>query len=253
MANIERDVKLVVNGKTAKFDEQIYIFRGDRDIQLNITIVETKMKFNRNDTAGNVLAPLPKDCYARVGIRKPKGGQVIRTRVPIEDDVVKFVIDSSICDEMDEIGIHKIQIQIYALDDDSSPRWTLPSSAELEVLKPDVDFDGVAEVVGEAKAGISLLSVDGDSSIVEFNPDGTYNKTVWKNGDVITVANLNKLEKAVEANTQSILDINNANFATETFVTDKIAEAQLGGGTTNDAATDDEVNSALNEIFGGVN
>lgn len=234
MANIERDVKLVVNGKTAKFDEQIYIFRGDRDIQLNITIVETKMKFNRNDTAGNVLAPLPKDCYARVGIRKPKGEQVVRDRVPIEDDVVKFVIDSTICDELDEVGMHKIQIQIYALDDDSSPRWTLPSAAELEVLKPDVDFDGIAAVAGEAKAGISLLSVEGDSSIVTFNEDGSYNQTIWKNGDVITVAKLNKIEEGIEGVNQKVADLFQSVSNGKTLIASAITDK---GVTTSNIAT----------------
>ena len=46
---------------------------------------------------------------------------------------------------------------------------------------------------------------------------------------------------------------NDSGYATETYVASKIAEAQLGGGTTDDVATDQEVSEALNSIFGGVN
>lgn len=201
MSYIERDVTLNIDGKTAKFDDMVYIFKGDRDIQLNIKIIDTKMKFSRTNISGNVLTPLPKGCYARVGLVKPKGGPpVIRERVKIEDDKVKFLIDSTVCDELDEVGIHKIQIQIYALDDDASPRWTLPSAAELEVCKPDVDFDGVTPIVGLAKAGLSMTISEGDTTIVDFNEDGTYNKTTWSSGDVISTEKLNKIENVLDHN-----------------------------------------------------
>lgn len=201
MSYIERDVTLNIDGKTAKFDDMVYIFKGDRDIQLNIKIIDTKMKFSRTNISGNVLTPLPKGCYARVGLVKPKGGDpVIRDRVAIEDDKVKFLIDSTVCDELDEVGIHKIQIQIYALDDDASPRWTLPSAAELEVCKPDVDFDGITPIVGLAKAGLSMTISEGDTTIVDFNEDGTYNKTTWSSGDVISTEKLNKIENVLDHN-----------------------------------------------------
>lgn len=205
MSYIERDVTLNIDGKTAKFDDMVYIFKGDRDIQLNIKIIDTKMKFSRTNISGNVLTPLPKGCYARVGLVKPKGGDpVIRDRVAIEDDKVKFLIDSTVCDELDEVGIHKIQIQIYALDDDASPRWTLPSAAELEVCKPDVDFDGITPIVGSAKAGLSMTISEGDTTIVDFNPDGTYNKTIWSSGDVISTEKLNKIENVLDHNVNKL-------------------------------------------------
>lgn len=205
MSYIERDVTLNIDGKTAKFDDMVYIFKGDRDIQLNIKIIDTKMKFSRTNVSGNVLTPLPKGCYARVGLVKPKGGDpVIRDRVAIEDDKVKFLIDSTVCDELDEVGIHKIQIQIYALDDDASPRWTLPSAAELEVCKPDVDFDGITPIVGLAKAGLSMTISEGDTTIVDFNPDGTYNKTIWSSGDVISTEKLNKIENVLDHNVNKL-------------------------------------------------
>lgn len=209
MSYIERDVTLNIDGKTAKFDDMVYIFKGDRDIQLNIKIIDTKMKFSRTNISGNVLTPLPKGCYARVGLVKPKGGDpVIRDRVAIEDDKVKFLIDSTVCDELDEVGIHKIQIQIYALDDDASPRWTLPSAAELEVCKPDVDFDGITPIVGLAKAGLSMTISEGDTTIVDFNEDGTYNKTTWSSGDVISTEKLNKIENVLDHNVNKINEVN---------------------------------------------
>ena len=46
---------------------------------------------------------------------------------------------------------------------------------------------------------------------------------------------------------------NDSNFVTDSIVDEKISNAQLGGGTTDDVATDQEVSEALNSIFGGVN
>ena len=150
---IERDVELLITGRTAKLNDNVYLFKGDRDIQLNITITDTNMKFSRGGS--NVLTPLPKDCYARVGIIKPDGTSIVKDRVPIVDNIVRFVIESTMVDELEEVGEHKLQIRIYANDDDLSPRWTLPAAAGLTVVIPDVDFD-----VGEmGRIRFDMLSV----------------------------------------------------------------------------------------------
>lgn len=265
MPNIERDVTLLVNGSKAKFSEQIFIFKGDRDIQLNILIAEQKMKYDRDlASLDNVLTPLPGECYARVGILKPNGEIVARDRVPIIDDIVQFVIDADICDELDEIGKHKIQIQIYAIDDDSSPRWTLPSAAELEILKPDVDFDALLSVTNLGGADLATLNQIGDSSITTFNDDGTYNVTFWGKGNVITVNNLNKIEDALRILTNRVIDLENGvvSDAEVVLYLDDTFGKVLGSGelivdTTDFAkksdvtvASDSAVTNMLKSIFG---
>lgn len=265
MANIERDVVLIVNGNRAKFDERIFLFKGDRDIQLNILIAEQKMKYDRDEaTLDNILSPLPEECYARVGILKPNGEQVAKDRVPIVEGIVQFVIDADLCDELDEIGKHKIQIQIYAIDDDSSPRWTLPSAAELEILKPDVDFDALLSVTGLGGADLATLNQLGDSSIVTFNTDGTYNVTFWGKGNVITVSNLNKIEDALRVLTNRVIDLENGVVSDAEVVVSlddifgKVTDSgELVVDTTDFAkksdvimASDSDVTTMLNDVFG---
>lgn len=235
---IERDVTLVVTGKTAKFNDKVYIFKGDKDIQLNIEIIDTKMKYSRTNPSGNVLLPLPSNCYAKVGLLKPKGEQIIRERVPIVDNKVAFVIDESICDELEEIGIHKIQIQIWATNEETSPRWTLPSAAELEVLKPDVDFQenqsnvSVAKV-GEAKTNVKALSTQRPT----LNDEGLYNKKEWIDNEVITKEDLNTIEEGIYKNSSSL-----NNIANEIGVDEQNNFVELN-------TTDKTIIGAINEVF----
>lgn len=140
---LEREVNVTVQGNVAKASKTTYLYRGDKDIQLNITITDTDLKFK--DGVGNVLA-LENGGYCKVIIRKPSGELVKRDRVPIENGIMKFLIDEQLCDDLDEVGTIEMQIRMYTQDDDNSPRWTMPPFSNIIVQEPLGSFSGENDV-----------------------------------------------------------------------------------------------------------
>ena len=63
--------------------------------------------------------------------------------------------------------------------------------------------EGDIATVNSAIADVSMLSLGGDA-IDTYNSDGTYNQTNWGNGDVISSAKLNKLEKVAKDNVDKV-------------------------------------------------
>lgn len=103
--------------------------------------------------------------------------------------------------QIDEIGNYHVHIRIY---DDKGGRIKLPyfimSVEECEVDDDDLSYgraDGTAiDNTKVAKYGKELKT---------FNDDGSYNRTVWISGDIITDSKLNKLEQATSEIRDEIL------------------------------------------------
>ena len=62
-------------------------------------------------------------------ILKPNGEVIGRDNIVISDDVMKFVIDHELTDDLDEVGTYKIQFHLYDGEDN---RITIPP-VEFEV------------------------------------------------------------------------------------------------------------------------
>lgn len=91
----------------------------------------------------------------------------------------------------------------------------------------------------------------------------SYSKKTWNTGEVIDAQSLNNIEKGIQTNSEAIKNkadsnhthseyiteatLNAKNYATETFVTSKIAEASLSGGEVDltDYVTDSELTTEL--------
>lgn len=140
---LERELNVVIKGNVAAANKTTYLYRGDKDIQLNISITDTDLKFKNG--VGNVLA-LEEGGFCKVIIRKPSGELVKRDRVPIENGVMKFLIDEQLCDDLDEVGEHEMQIRLYTQDNDDSPRWTMPPFSNIVVQEPLGSFSGENDV-----------------------------------------------------------------------------------------------------------
>ena len=202
MANndyITTDCKLTVSKNTAKLDEEIFLYKNDRNIKLLIEIVDNKYRY-KSDDLSNLLVKY-KASYSQVKWYK---NAEVKKEFPIQatdDGKVVFVIEGQLIDEDTELGDYDLQLRLLNESQESIRSLPIIKGA-VHILKPLFEEGDIA-TVNSAVADVSMLSLDGDA-IDTYNSDGTYNQTNWGNGDVISSAKLNKLEKVAKDNVDKV-------------------------------------------------
>lgn len=120
MMTIKKDLEIRVNGDMAYFTEKFYVYQNDRGIDLNIKINMSKSQIGSKNTS--FLSEF-NGVSAGAIILKPNGNVIGRKGITISNGVMKFTIDHSLTDELDEIGIYNIQFHLY---DEKDNRITIP-------------------------------------------------------------------------------------------------------------------------------
>ena len=189
---------MTVNNTTASLNEPLQIYQYDRGITLRIQVLKYKYIFDKV-VQENVISD-SSIISARALVQKPDGVTVFECpRTSIEEDVVVIKILLDWTDQFIEIGKYKLQIQLYG-SDHVNERVTLPPVefivapllgfvAEEGVVLPPVTDGGITDGSGAGEGDL-----DDDSQLEQ----GIYDQTIWAPGDIITSANLNKLDDAVE-------------------------------------------------------
>lgn len=129
MSLIEKEVTMTIQGSTASLSESIYLYRGDKNIDILFTITDAKFKFN--EYSGNILVESTAK-YATVNVLKPNGTTFSSKKLGIIDNKVVLTIEQEFIDEITEVGTHLVQIQLWDAD---NGRVTLPP-INFEVLEP---------------------------------------------------------------------------------------------------------------------
>ena len=197
---IERAI--TIKNDQAILDNPLYLYVGDGDITYLFTINEIR----RAAIFGSITkcSITENASYGEVRIYKPDGSEpVFTTRAEIIDDKLQAVFSAEHIDNFSEAGVHKLQIHLYDSETEDKNRFTIPP-VDLNVLLP---VGTATNKAGAARVNQARL-LDGQSieDIEPFLPDGSYNKTTWASGDLITAAELNKSEEAIEylTNTQKV-------------------------------------------------
>lgn len=199
---IYTDRKITVTDGNCKIDTPIILYRGDRGLEIAFEIVQSKFKFGEST---NYLKT-SNAAHGQLIIKKPDGGNIFSEISQCEDGKVKFAITEEMIDEIPEVGFYSMQIRLYS--DDKEARITIPPvDNAIEVREPiaiEDDNPSLNEgVVGQGAVGYALVE---DDNVVEdiFDDNGNYNKTSWFKGDLISAAKLNKIEIAIESNTNTL-------------------------------------------------
>lgn len=116
---ITKDLEIKINGDQAAFTEKFYIYQNDRGIELNIKVSVPKLQVKRNVS---LLSDLEGATCGAI-ILKPNGDIISQGDIVISDDVIKFTINHELTNDLDEVGIYKIQFHIYDSEDN---RITIP-------------------------------------------------------------------------------------------------------------------------------
>ena len=190
----ERTITVV--NDSATINKPLILYRGDKNIELKITIAESQFKFRNND-ASNVIETTDAS-YAQLVINTPYNSPIFSEVAATKNGTVIFVISEAMIDEIREVGIYDIQIRL--LDDDKQSRVTIPPvSNAIEIREPMAIEDGSAvdsNVVNVAKVNRALTTTS--APLEAFDSQGNYIKKTWGDGDPITDAALNKMEAGID-------------------------------------------------------
>ena len=206
MIYTERNVS--IKNDKATIDSPIILFRGDREVEIMFTIVDSKFKFESNK--GNVIDKT-QAAFGQLAVALPDGTDLFTEIVECKNGVVVFSITGEMIDEVHEVGFYSFHIRLY--NDDKSSRITLPPVMEgIEIREPLIIEGDVenTDLVGDATVGYSMVQAVGTNKEV-FDEYGNYIPTVWGVGDKITAEKLNKMEEGI-GKELSINDVNIRNI-----------------------------------------
>lgn len=190
----ERTITVV--NDSATINKPLILYRGDKNIELKITIAESQFKF-RNTDASNVIETTDAS-YAQLVINTPYNSPIFSDVAVTKNGAVIFVITEAMIDEIREVGAYEIQIRL--LDDNKQSRASIPPvSNAIEIREPIAIEDGStvdSNAVNVAKVNRALTTTS--APLEAFDSQGNYIKKTWGDGDPITDAALNKMEAAID-------------------------------------------------------
>ena len=129
---IRKNLTITIDGNKASVDEPLYMYQGDRNIDIYFTIIDSKFRFS--ETNSNILVDSTAK-YSTIKVLKPNGEKIRTDKKAIEDNKIIFTINQEFADEATEIGKYKLQIQLWSIDANNQGRVTIPP-IEFEVLEP---------------------------------------------------------------------------------------------------------------------
>lgn len=209
---------ITINKGSSSIDEQIVLYKGDKNVEVQFVLKNNPFK-QKNGTVS---------AYATYGqlIIDREAGPIISEVSQLSNNRVIFVITGEMIDEIEELGDYDFQIRLF--NEDQSSRVTLPPIKDgIRIEAPLCEeatvnttyVNSEKSVVMPANDGIMLLAAEPEDI---FDTDGSYNRTNWRSGDIITDARLNKVEEAL----YMINDNASNDYATEEFVEDRNRETR---------------------------
>lgn len=199
----ERTITVV--NDSATINKPLILYRGDKNIELKITIAESQFKF-RNTDASNVIETTDAS-YAQLVINTPYNSPIFSDVAVTKNGAVIFVITEAMIDEIREVGAYEIQIRL--LDDNKQSRASIPPvSNAIEIREPIAIEDGSAvdsNAVNTARVNRALTTTS--APLEAFDSQGNYIKKTWGDGDPITDAALNKMEAGIDGVNNKISNV----------------------------------------------
>lgn len=217
----ERTITVV--NDSATINKPLILYRGDKNIELKITIAESQFKF-RNTDASNVIETTDAS-YAQLVINTPYNSPIFSDVAATKNGAVIFVITGAMIDEIREVGVYEIQIRL--LDDNKQSRASIPPvSNAIEIREPIAIEDGSAVDSNLVNTAMVNYAVTTTSAPLEaFDSQGNYIKTTWGEGDRITDAKLNKIEAGIDGVNKKIA--NNSAIGNENIKYKSISKNKL--------------------------
>ena len=200
---IFKEYTVTVKGNVATINEPVYLYKYDRNVELRFNVGSTGYKYTKSNTDNIITQTGASYCQIRF-INEESQVRHIFDICPTIDGQAVLLIKGELIDEEVELGIYDFQIRL--LDENKNSVVSLPPIKDaIHIERPLFD-----EVDGIADYSVADFNTVGyaETSLNTYNPDGTYNRTNWAKGDIISSAKLNKLEAASKDNVDKINELN---------------------------------------------
>ena len=183
---------ITIRNDSASINTPVILYRGDKNVEVRFTLVESPYKYSNRDSI-NIIESTDA-AYAQLIIKTPND------RDPIFGDItavgqsnIIFVIEYGMIDEIGEVGTYDFQIRLF--DSDQTSMVTIPEVVGGFIIKePIAKEDTANNITNSAIVGSAVVT--SDVSIPTF-VGGSYNKTAWYNGTVISRQKLDKIEDGI--------------------------------------------------------
>lgn len=143
---------MTINKNNATLDEDIYLFRLDKNIELHFTIVNNKYKFDKSDL-NNIIAQT-NAAYFQIRLYRSDEIKYTFAIQPTQDGVAVLTITDDLINDPIEVGEYDFQISL--LDADKTSMISMPIvKQQLHVCEPLVDNQAI---MGRAVLGLSSLA-----------------------------------------------------------------------------------------------
>lgn len=193
---IYKNCIMTINKNNATLDEDIYLFRLDKNIELHFSIVNNKYKFDKSDL-NNIIAQT-NAAYFQIRLYRSDEIKYTFAIQPTQDGVAVLTITDDLINDPIELGEYDFQISL--LDADKTSMISMPIvKQQLHVCEPLVDNQAI---MGRAVLGLSSLA-SGEIKNA-FDSEGNYIREIHNDGDILSAQLVNKFEEALDTNTKAI-------------------------------------------------
>lgn len=187
---------MTINKNNATLDEDIYLFRLDKNIELHFSIVNNKYKFDKSDL-NNIIAQT-NAAYFQIRLYRSDEIKYTFAIQPTQDGVAVLTITDDLINDPIELGEYDFQISL--LDADKTSMISMPIvKQQLHICEPLVDNQAI---MGRAVLGLSSLA-SGEIKNA-FDSEGNYIREIHNDGDILSAQLINKFEEALDTNTKAI-------------------------------------------------
>ena len=219
-------VNLTIKEDESVCDENITLYRGDKNVQVRFVLV-------------NNIFKVVNQTYAQMIIIRPSKESLFTQTERITNDTVVLTITEEMIDELKEVGSYMFQIRLY--DETMTSRITLPPcNAGLYVGEP-IAIEGDTRV-NDARINFASIKYSNET-LDTFDEEGNYNVTEWLSGDIISDVRMNKIENALYSINEKV-NSSDEEVDLSGYVTDE--ELNAKGYLTNipdEYVTDEELNA----------
>lgn len=180
---INKEYTMIIDKGQSKLNDSLEIYTSDLGVSVYLNILDSPyIKLSGHE-----------DLYAKMILKDGLGKQIKSDIVPVVNNTVIFNLDKRIMGSMTESG--KYSMYIIIMDDKQNKKILPPVT--MTVIESDLVLNELeTSIVDEASINNTAIQSYGNELIL-FNVDGSYNRTIWVTGDVITTAKMNKIEKAI--------------------------------------------------------
>lgn len=230
---------MTINKNNATLDEDIYLFRLDKNIELHFSIVNNRYKFDKSDL-NNIIAQT-NAAYFQIRLYRSDEIKYTFAIQPTQDGVAVLTITDDLINDPIELGEYDFQISL--LDADKTSMISMPIvKQQLHVCEPLVDNQAI---MGRAVLGLSSLA-SGEIKNA-FDSEGNYIREIHNDGDILSAQLVNKFEEALDTNTKAIKNGTGTSYD-DTAIKADINAIKTELGTDTLTTTAKTVKGAVNEV-----